>query len=221
MKSKYIEDIFTDYLATKETNYAILINGSWGSGKTFFWKTKLSQLSKDAGLKPIYLSLNGLNKIETLDYQLKIKLIPFLDSVDIKKAGTLAKITKNILNKLAEKYANFNPEEVLKDVEIDLALFSKSIICFDDLERCKIPLSEVLGYVNNYVEHKNLKIIILSNEKEISKVKLDDEGYHAIKEKVIGRILNYKNNLSDILPILFSQYSNDNMFSLFLSLIHI
>lgn len=87
MKSKYIEDIFTDYLATKQTNYAILINGSWGSGKTFFWKTKLSQLSKDAGLKPIYLSLNGLNKIETLDYQLKIKLIPFLDSVDIKKAG--------------------------------------------------------------------------------------------------------------------------------------
>lgn len=213
MKSKYIEDIFTDYLATKETNYAILINGSWGSGKTFFWKTKLSQLSKDAGLKPIYLSLNGLNKIETLDYQLKIKLIPFLDSVDIKKAGALAKITKNILNKLAEKYANFNPEEVLKDVEIDLALFLKSIICFDDLERCKIPLSEILGYINNYVEHKNLKVVILSNEKEISEIKLDDEGYHAIKEKVIGRILNYKNNLSDILPILFSQYSNDNVFT--------
>lgn len=216
MKSKYIEDVFTDYLATKETNYAILINGSWGSGKTFFWKTKLSKFSKDANLKPIYLSLNGLNKIETLDYQLKIKLIPFLDSVDVKKTGALVKISKNIINKLAEKYANFNPEDVLKDVEIDLASFSKSIICFDDLERCKIPLSEVLGYINNYVEHKNLKVIILSNEKEISKVKLDDEGYHAIKEKVIGRILNYKNNLSDILPILFSQYFNDNVFSLFL-----
>lgn len=216
MESKYIEDIFKDYLATDNTNYALLINGSWGSGKTYFWKTKLSQFSSDTDLKPIYLSLNGLSKIETLDYQLKIKLIPFLNKLDIKKSASIGNLSKNILTTIIESKWGLDSEKLLKNVDIDLALFSKTIICFDDLERCKIPLSEVLGYINNFVEHKNLKVVILSNEKEISKTKLEDEGYHTIKEKVIGRILNYKNNLNEILPILYSKYNEDASFKSFL-----
>lgn len=209
MESKYIEDIFKDYLTTKDTSYAILINGTWGSGKTFFWKNTLTKHCENANLKPIYLSLNGVNKIETLDYQLKIKLIPYLNKIDIKKAGALAKITKNILNKLAEKYGNFNPEEILKDVEIDLALFSNNIVCFDDLERCRIPLSEVLGYINDFVEHKKLKVVVLSDETKIKDSK--DENYNSIKEKVVGRILNFKNNLVDTLPFLFEKYKTDDV----------
>ena len=27
-----------DYVSTPKTDYAILINGPWGCGKTFFWK---------------------------------------------------------------------------------------------------------------------------------------------------------------------------------------
>lgn len=200
MQSKFIEDVFKDYLAIKETNYAILINGSWGSGKTFFWKNTLSEISKSSGYKPIYLSLNGINKIETLDYQLKIKLIPYLNKLEIKKASAVAKVSKNIFYKLVEKYANFNPENILKDVEIDLALFSNNILCFDDLERCKIPLPEILGYINDYVEHKNLKVILLSHEKE------NDEKYNSIKEKVIGRVLNFENNLLDTIPLLFDKF---------------
>lgn len=135
MKSIYIEEIFKDYLSTKNTNYAILINGSWGSGKTYFWKGKLSKHCEDVNLTPIYLSLNGLNKIETLDYQLKIKLIPYLNRLNIKKVKAITQISSNIFNKLAEKYANFNSKDILKDVEIDLNLFSNKLVCFDDLER--------------------------------------------------------------------------------------
>lgn len=209
MESKYIEDIFKDYLATKDTSYAILINGTWGSGKTYFWKNTLTKHCESAKLKPIYLSLNGINKIETLDYQLKIKLIPYLNKIDVKKAGALGKITKNIFNKLAEKYGNFNPEDILKDVEIDLSLFSNNVVCFDDLERCKIPLSEVLGYVNDFVEHKKLKVVLLSDESKINGS--TDENYNSIKEKVIGRILTFKNNLIDTLPFLFEKYKTDNI----------
>jgi hypothetical protein len=209
MESKYIEDIFKDYLATKDTSYAILINGTWGSGKTYFWKNTLTKHCESAKLKPIYLSLNGINKIETLDYQLKIKLIPYLNKIDVKKAGALGKITKNIFNKLAEKYGNFNPEDILKDVEIDLSLFSNNVVCLDDLERCKIPLSEVLGYVNDFVEHKKLKVVLLSDESKINGT--TDENYNSIKEKVIGRILTFKNNLIDTLPFLFEKYKTDNV----------
>lgn len=215
MESKFIEDIFKDYVSTPDTNYALLINGTWGSGKTYFWKSKLSRQCEEAKLKPIYLSLNGLSKIETLDYQLKIKLIPYLNKLDTKKASAIVRISKNIFNKLAEKYGNFNPEDILKDVEIDLNLFSNNVVCFDDLERCKIPLSEVLGYVNDFVEHKRLKVLFLSDESKI--ISSNDENYDSIKEKVIGRILTYKNDLKETLPLLFKKYEEiNNEFYLFL-----
>ena len=217
MESRYIEDIFKDYLATKDTSYAILINGTWGSGKTYFWKNTLTKHCENANLKPVYLSLNGINKIETLDYQLKIKLIPFLNKFDTNKTVSLKNLLKNIGSAVIKSKWDIDAEKMLKDVEIDLNLFSNNVVCFDDLERCKIPLSEVLGYINSYVEHKNLKVTILSNEKEISKTKLEDEEYHTIKEKAIGRILNYKNNLIDTLPFLLEKYkSTDECFYDFL-----
>lgn len=215
MESKYIEDIFKDYLATQKTNYALLINGSWGSGKTYFWKTTLSELSTKAGFTPVYLSLNGISKIETLDYQLKIKLIPLLNKLDAKKVASVGNLSKNVLFELIKGRYKIDAKNIIKDVEIDLALFSNKIICFDDLERCKIPLAEVLGYVNDYVEHKNLKIIFLSDESKINGV--TDENYKSIKEKVIGRTLNFKNNLFDTLPFLFEKYkTTDTDFFAFL-----
>lgn len=204
MESKYIEDIFIDYLATKDTSYAILINGTWGSGKTYFWKNTLTKHCENAKLKPVYLSLNGINKIETLDYQLKIKLIPFLNKLDVKKSASIGTFSKNILSTVIKAKWDIDAEKMLKDVEIDLNLFSNNVVCFDDLERCKIPLSEVLGYVNDYVEHKNLKVIFLSHEKE------NDNKYNEIKEKVIGRVLNFKNNLIETLPFLFEKYKSTN-----------
>ena len=36
-----IKSIIKDYLSVKETDYAILINGQWGCGKTYFIKNEL------------------------------------------------------------------------------------------------------------------------------------------------------------------------------------
>ena len=44
-----------------------------------------------------------------------------------------------------------------------------SILIFDDLERCDCPVNEVLGYINTYVEHDGMKVIIVANQKEIGK----------------------------------------------------
>ena len=30
-----------DYIRTDYTDYAIMINGEWGSGKTYFWNNKI------------------------------------------------------------------------------------------------------------------------------------------------------------------------------------
>ena len=44
-----------------------------------------------------------------------------------------------------------------------------SILIFDDLERCDCPINEILGYINTFVEHDGMKVILVANQKEIGK----------------------------------------------------
>jgi KAP family P-loop domain len=43
----------------------------------------------------------------------------------------------------------------------------KSILIFDDLERCKVEISSLLGYINYFVEQQEMKVIIIANESVI------------------------------------------------------
>ena len=42
------------------------------------------------------------------------------------------------------------------------------ILCFDDLERANVDVIDILGYINNFVEHDHIKTIIICNEKELA-----------------------------------------------------
>lgn len=77
---------------------------------------------------------------------------------------------------------DINLPEYLKNTD-------KSILIFDDLERCKIDISNLLGYINYFVEHQDLKVIIIANEDELSKQDSNDlsKSYQTIKEKLIGK----------------------------------
>ena len=64
MKNK-IEEQVKAYIDRPNTDYAVLINGEWGTGKTYFitnvidWK-ELCGIDK----KIIYISLNGLSSLQ-------------------------------------------------------------------------------------------------------------------------------------------------------------
>ena len=55
--------------------------------------------------------------------------------------------------------------------KIDYAKFfatDDKVLCFDDLERANVDVIDILGYINNFVEHDHIKTIIICNEKELS-----------------------------------------------------
>ena len=35
------------------------------------------------------------------------------------------------------------------------------VLCFDDLERANVDVIDILGYINNFVEHDHIKTIII------------------------------------------------------------
>ena len=61
-----LKDVIYDYLKNKFINYAILIKGEWGSGKTFFVKKNVVKRYDNA----LYISLYGISSIDKLSYKI-------------------------------------------------------------------------------------------------------------------------------------------------------
>ena len=70
------------------------------------------------------------------------------------------------------------------------------VLCFDDLERANVDVIDILGYINNFVEHDHIKTIIICNEKELS-TKLKSTNLE-MKTFIATYILDKENELTKI-----------------------
>ena len=164
-----------DYVRSDYTDYAIMINGEWGSGKTYFWNHKVKNKIESLQLNgrkytTIYMSLYGISNLEEISKKIFIETTQLMDKnlkkyMDAHGQTTIPEYAKTVLD-----MANFfgvtkNGEKI--DYE---AFFSTNdkVLCFDDLERANVDVVDILGYINNFVEHDHIKTIIICNEKELA-----------------------------------------------------
>ena len=164
-----------DYIRSDYTDYAIMINGEWGSGKTYFWNHKIRNRIENMTvngkkLTTIYMSLYGISNLEEISKKIFIE-------------------TTQLMDKNLKRYMNSNGQTVIPEYAktgLDMANFfgvtqngdkidyenffstDDKVLCFDDLERANVDVIDILGYVNNFVEHDHIKTIIICNEKELS-----------------------------------------------------
>lgn len=185
-----------EYMDDSIYNHAILIDGDWGSGKTYFVKTNLiKEIESYSNKKVIYISLYGIKATQDISNEISISIF---DKTKGKNAKSIKK-TKTILSSGVKIGADILKNKGidifnLTDIFEELLNLSKYILVFDDLERCNCNVNEVLGYINNFVEHDGIKVIIVANEKEIKSNESYKE-YEKIKEKLIGITINYSPNL--------------------------
>jgi hypothetical protein len=224
-----IDNILKDYLSNKNTDYAIMINGKWGSGKTYYWKENLSKLilqtvyeikaahqekkgwslSKKGNeteqtifFEPIYVSLYGLSDINELDKRIFFELNPFWKRRGVKIFSNIGKliVNKGISFFGIDKFENSEFVELIKDFDIG----KNKVLCFDDLERLKPEIvNEIFGFINLFTEHDKIKVIILCDEAELSK-KFKD--YNKVKEKLIRFTYNFDPELEIIYPSFIDKY---------------
>lgn len=202
-------DEIVDLYLKMDTNYALMITGDWGAGKTYYFKhtlkdkISLTPVYKDNAKKyrPILVSLFGLKSVEEIQAEIFLCLYPFLKNAKLKLAATIGKaVIKGILNlKGLGEYSTFvdEVEEVGKTVEKkNLIKFEELVICFDDLERISpnLKIEELIGLINSLVESENVKVLIIANQ---GKGSLNDEKYKEIKEKVIGNTIEFIPSISD------------------------
>ncbi len=164
-----------DYVRSDYTDYAIMINGEWGSGKTHFWNHKIRKKIESMQLNgkkftTIYMSLYGISNLEEISKKIFIETTQLMDKnlrkfMDANEQSTIPEYAKTGID-----MANFFGVTQNGD-KVDYADFFSTddkVLCFDDLERANVDVIDILGYINNFVEHDHIKTIIICNEKELS-----------------------------------------------------
>lgn len=164
--------IIADYIKEPRYTQAVLVNGAWGAGKTYFVNNILMEQLTDYIV--IHYSLYGVQSSEQvmsdLQREMIIKLIENKDfnvkGKNIKIPARLVGIAPNAISifwkRIGLEVDDLN--DLINKIDFDK---SRIIIVFDDLERAGMEINEILGLINSYVECHGIKVIIISNENEI------------------------------------------------------
>lgn len=201
---------------TSETKLpgAILLNGGWGSGKTHFWKNNILPELRKTGTA--YVSLFGANSSQKIKADLMSNFA--LNAVGLgakaddtfssftKMAGNVFKIAGKAVNQIGKDNLGFDAIELFNAVvpEVDQFEFLPEglVICIDDFERCSPDFyKEAFNIVNQLVEHRNCKVIILG---DMSKFKTKHDDYN---EKIFHKTLVFRQELEDVFDKIVLSYS--------------
>lgn len=216
-----------EFITLDNPQYAIMIKGSWGCGKTYFIKEWINEVKKSSKgkKKPLYLSLYGMDNLARVRDGLNKLLHPVLNHKLVKGLGKLA----NCATKATIK-ADFEIGDQRHDVNYALDFSSllqtesKSnaagkILVFDDLERCDVPIHVVLGFINFFVEQCACHVIIVCDDSKF-KCETDDEDesqsevegtqrFTDFKEKTIGKEYQISSSKDEALSAFIKEVGSD------------
>lgn len=206
-----LTEIIEQYLKI-ETNYAVIINGGYGIGKTYFFKNSLSYSIKNISIPrdkqkkylPIHISLFGINSVEEVQSQIFFALFPILKNKKLKLA---AGIGKSIIRGIAQVSKLGDIDKYIADIDVnakDWINYDEIVLCFDDLDRKSdsLKIKDIFGFINTLVENYGAKIIIIANEKTL----LNDKNYTTeLREKVIGVSIQFKSNIELIFDLIINE----------------
>ena len=202
--NKKISEYLVYYIESDiSPGFAVLLQGYWGCGKTWFIKNFIEEYHEESKHKFLYLSLYGVASTSEIEDQIFQKLHPILSSKALFLTGKILKGIARASLKIDFDGDDKGDGSLNSQVpEINLPYYLKntsdSVLIFDDLERCTIPLNNLLGYINSFVEHQDLRAIIIANEDEL-KIKEGDNTdrnlYKIIKEKLIGKTFRVEDDI--------------------------
>ncbi|MFB6317313.1 P-loop NTPase fold protein [Saccharicrinis sp. FJH54] len=182
-KSKIIESL-KSYFESDFTDFAVMVTGEWGIGKTHFLTQELFPKLKLLKLRPIYISLIGLNNDLQLEKLIFQKINPFYSSYNRSAIAKEADYIESIVNNTKRPDINI-PENL--------------VLCFDDLERIKPEfLESAMGFINVFLEHYKTKCLFICNEKVLEKND-NFSSYKIVKEKYIRFTYSFSPVLGEVL----------------------
>ena len=217
---KLIEEI-NRYVNSKEHSGALLITGKWGCGKSYQINEFKEQVPDNKLV--IVISLFGIENRNDIERAIKDQLFDklYLDNVGGKVKNIAQKSTKilSILSKRMReistnitvgKYDLINIKKNIEKIGSDTS--KELILVFDDLERSKMDIVNLLGIINDYCENKKIKVIIVADEEKLVHNSNENENdsknskYEEFKEKVVQSTIHVKSDYESIIFHIVASY---------------
>lgn len=221
--NEHISSYLDEYINMQNPQFAVMISGKWGCGKTYYIKRKIQAWNDEIGnkkssredtiaLKPIYISINGVSSIDGVVRKIKSAVCPLLYSKGAKMAKAIIYSALQITSKAwldVDKDGSGEDLTTLLDADSFVDIFKSTsdkitgnkVLIIDDVERCKIPIDELFGFVNGIVEHSNSKVILICEENKLTSVASNEDltiSYNEFKEKLVGQTFEYTIELDTI-----------------------
>lgn len=194
-------------------NQAILLDGKWGSGKTYFIEQIIEKLNHNEEKKRAYrISLFGMKCPKEISEEIFRQVYPLLNSKPVAIGKCLFRMLgRNQItvddkgNKLGINLAE------LEKIFPTKGTGKQAVFIFDDIERCDIEISELLGYLNVFIETEEHKVILVANEEKLKDRWTQQESptpYKEAKEKLVSRTYKIQTCPSDVFDSTLNKVKN-------------
>ena len=230
-----------NYLKKDITGRAIMLTGGWGSGKSYYVKTKLKSFleEKDNGkYKCVIVSLYGLSDTSEISKSIYTELRSFKFKKKheiLTTAGTVASIVpKTVFNAMTSRVGYDIGQVSDKQMQkvYDSINLNKKLLVLEDIERTQIDIIELLGYINNMCENDGVKILLVTNENEIlnyhiEEIKRQERGrekteykkvysenavkYIKAKEKSVSDTIQFHSDFKETIDSIIDKFKNEDL----------
>lgn len=201
-----IKQFLDEYLDNPSPHYAVMINGKWGCGKTYFinnWIDATAAKEKESNSiwTPVYVSLFGLSNTKEIIKEIEKQLNPLLFKFKENGKKLCSLVSKVVLKTdLLSLGSDDNSKGI--SVSADLSLFDlfksddknakdgsfgNKVVVLDDFERCNIEIETLFGFVNMLIEHSNCRVILVGDLTKIYDNEEKKKKFQEFSEKIIGR----------------------------------
>lgn len=162
------------YLLAPPSGHAILLNGPWGSGKSYQWShfsLSLSEINRE----PISLSVAGLVSQEQLEAALFQASLSCLGNEAMREAAT-------VIGRALLRTVRIEPNDIKLKSDFSSG---KTVVCLDDVERFEGKFSILFGFIVNLLDRARVHCVLLADERKAME-KFGSE-FGVSKERIIGR----------------------------------
>lgn len=203
MVNSHIINSLKSYIDNPDPRYALMLKGKWGCGKTYLVNQWIDDTFKNLGkkndvvLQPIRVTLYGMTDTEQITKAIDRQLHPFLYSRAAKIGAGILKIAGKVVLRTDFDFDHDKESDATLSTSLDSLSFlaskdkdikpdSLKLLVFDDLERSFIPMKQLLGYINYFVECCSCHVVIVGDETKVTKAQ-DKKILADFKEKTVGR----------------------------------
>ena len=232
-----------NYLKNDITGRAVMLSGEWGSGKSYYVKTKLKSFleDKDNGkYKCVIVSLYGLSDTSEISKAIYTELRSFKfkkKNEVLTTAGVAASVVpKTVFNAMTSRVGYDSGQVSDKQMQkvYDSINLNKKLLVLEDIERTQIDIIELLGYINNMCENDGVKVLLVTNENVLLQYHIEKDNkkelhketteykkiysekalkYLKAKEKSVADTLQFHADFQETIDSIIDKFKNDDLSS--------